>query len=149
MRNNIMVTFYIICFLAYPLILTTSFSIYSCMEIDDGKKYLRRDFQIECWTPEHMKMALSIGIPIIIIWVLAFPAFIFIRIKNNKVNLNDKNLLINYGLFYVGLNDEAFFWEIIVSNVRKLIFISCSTFFAQSQIQLKVIKWILMILYRR
>ena len=140
MRNNIMVTFYIICFLAYPLILTTSFSIYSCMEIDDGKKYLRRDFQIECWTPEHMKMALSIGIPIIIIWVLAFPAFIFIRIKNNKVNLNDKNLLINYGLFYVGLNDEAFFWEIIVSNVRKLIFISCTTFFAQSQIQLKVIK---------
>ncbi len=42
--NNIRVTFYIICFLAYPLILTTTFSVYSCMEMDDGKKYLRRDF---------------------------------------------------------------------------------------------------------
>jgi hypothetical protein len=48
------------------------------------------------------------------------------------MNLNDKELLINYGLFYVGLNDDAYFWEVVVSNARKIIFISCSTFFSMS-----------------
>jgi hypothetical protein len=78
-------------------------------------------------------MALSIGIPIIILWVVAFPAFIFLRLYNDRNKLNDKELLINYGLFYVGLNDEAYFLEIVISNAKKIIFISCSTFFAFSQ----------------
>jgi hypothetical protein len=47
-------------------------------------------------------------------------------------NPRAKELLINYGLFYVGLNDDAYFWEVGVSNARKIIFISCSTFFSMS-----------------
>ena len=74
-------------------------------------------------------MALSIAVPIIIVWVVAFPAFVFIRLYNNRSKLNDKELLINYGLFYVGLNEEAYYWEVVISNARKIIFISCSTFF--------------------
>jgi len=121
------------------MILSVTFSLFNCFEMDDGKSYLRRDFEIECWTPSHARMALSIAIPIIIVWVFAFPAFVFIRLYNNRSKLNDKELLINYGLFYVGLNDKAYFWEVVVSNVRKIIFISFSTFLTFGQTQLKVI----------
>lgn len=80
----------------------------------------------------HTKIALSIGVPFIFLYVFAFPAYIFFRLKQNKKDLNDKELLINYGLFYVGLNDDAYFWEIVVSNARNIIFISCSTFFSMT-----------------
>jgi hypothetical protein len=80
----------------------------------------------------HTKIALSIGVPFIVLYVFEFPAYIFYRLRQNKKNLNDKELLINYGLFYVGLNDDAYFWEVVVSNARKIIFISSSTFFSMT-----------------
>ena len=33
-------------------------------------------------------------------------------------------MLIKYGLFYIGLTDKAFYWEIVVVNLRKVIFIA-------------------------
>ena len=44
----------------------------------------------------------------------------------NRHNLDNKELIIKYGLFYVGLTDEGYYWEIIVINVRKVIFIAIS-----------------------
>jgi hypothetical protein len=78
-------------------------------------------------------MALSIGVPFILIWVFSFPAYIFYNLYKNKKNLNEKPLLIKFGLFYVGLNDEAYFWEVIISNARKITFIICTTFFSMPQ----------------
>ena len=35
--------------------------------------------------------------------------------------------MLGYGLFFVGLSEKAFFWEVIVTNLRKIIFVICST----------------------
>jgi hypothetical protein len=75
-------------------------------------------------------MALSIGLTFILFWVVGFPAFIFIKLYINRKNLNDNDFIQRYGLFFVGLNDDAFFWEVVILNARKIIFITCSTFFS-------------------
>jgi hypothetical protein len=76
-------------------------------------------------------MALSIGLPFIIIWVIGFPTFIFYRIFKNKERLNEIKFIKNYGLFYVGLNDSSFFWEVLMYNGRKILFILFNTFFSE------------------
>jgi len=131
-KQNIRVTFFIIVYLMYPSISNLSFSLFNCFSFDDNVSYMRRDFKIKCKTNDHLKMALSIGIPYILVWVIAFPVYIFRKLKSLRDNFNDKDVITSYGLFFIGLHDKAFFWEIVVTNARKLAFIICSTLFSSS-----------------
>ena len=36
--------------------------------------------------------------------------------------MNDKDLIIKYGLFYIGLTDKAYWWELMAVNFRKFFF---------------------------
>jgi hypothetical protein len=85
-----------------------------------------------------MKMALMIGIPYIAIWGIGFPVYVFTSLYRNRKNFDDKQIITKFGLFFVGLNDKAYFWEVIVSNVRKIIFIVCSTLLSSSTPVFKV-----------
>jgi len=138
-KVNMRVTFFIIIYLMYPSITNLSFSLFNCFSLDDNVSYLRRDFEIKCKTNDHLKMALSIGIPYILVWVISFPVYIFRKLKSLRENFNDKDVITSYGLFFVGLHDNAFFWEVIVTNARKLIFIICSTLFSSSSAVIKAL----------
>jgi len=64
---------------------------------------------------------------------LGFPVVTFILLKRNIQKLNEQRTLILYGLFYVGLRDETFYWEVIVNNGRKLFFSIISVSIDKSQ----------------
>ena len=83
-------------------------------------------------------MAVLVGIPIIIVWVVGFPTFIFFKIWKKRKNLDDSMTVKYYGLFYGGLNNDSYFWEIGASNVRKVVFIMCSTLLSTSNSTIKV-----------
>jgi hypothetical protein len=88
---------------------------------------LKRDLSIECWTPEHNRMSTLIGLPIIIVWLVIFPVGIFLKLFLNRKNLNDREIYVTYGLFFLGIEDHAFYWEIVISNIKKFVFILCTT----------------------
>jgi hypothetical protein len=46
--------------------------------------------------------------------------------------------MINYGLFFVGLNDNAYFWEVFINNARKVVFIMSSTLLTSLNSTVKV-----------
>ena len=71
--------------------------------------------------------SLSIGMTFIIVWAVIFPILVFRLLQNNKVLFSTERHLKVYGIFYIGLKDNAFFWEIIVVTYRKFILIICST----------------------
>lgn len=123
----------------YPSISNLSFSLFNCFSLDDGRSYLRRDFEITCMTKEHIRMALAIGIPYIFFWVIAFPVYMFKKLYSMREKFNDKYVIVNYGLFFIGLQDNAFFWEVVISNIRKLMFIICSTLFSSSSAVVKAL----------
>ena len=62
--------------------------------------------------------------------------------------LGDTLNLERYGLFYVGLKDDAFYWEIIVINAKKLVFILCVSLLPASNPEFKVNFFIMKPTYR-
>ena len=81
---------------------------------------------------------MSIAIPITAVWIIGFPLFIFMKLFKERKNLNNKDVVLSYGLFFVGLEDNAFYWEIIVTNLRKVVFIVCGTLLGPVNATIKV-----------
>lgn len=106
--------------------------------MEDGS-FLRRDLSIQCKTTSQLKMALVIGIPYVAIWVIGFPVYVFTCLYRNRKKFDEKEIITKFGLFFVGLNDKAYFWEVIITNARKIIFIMCSTLLSTSTPVLKAL----------
>ena len=138
LRLNIQVTFFIVVYLTYPTITNLSLQLFNCFSMEDGS-FLRRDLSVQCGTSSQLKMATAIGIPFIVIWSIGFPVYVFTNLNRNRQNFNEKEIISKFGLFFVGLNDEAYFWEVIITNLRKIVFIMCSTLLSSSTPFLKVI----------
>jgi hypothetical protein len=111
----------------YPTISNASFSLLNCQTLDDGNSYLKKDYSIQCWVGEHKRIGVSIALVMIFFWVIGFPVYIFYELFNKRKSLNNKDVVLGYGLFFVGLSEKAFFWEVVVTNLRKIIFVICST----------------------
>jgi hypothetical protein len=43
--------------------------------------------------------------------------------------LREKQVIQEYGMFFIGLKDDAFYWDVLISNFRKVLFITIITFF--------------------
>ena len=112
-------------FLIYPLIVNLTFEMFNCIKVED-QYYLKRDLDIECWSKRHSIQIFTIAIPIIAVWVLGFPLMILLILQRKRSQLGKKDILIKYGLFYIGLTDSGFYWEVIIINLRKIIFIALS-----------------------
>jgi hypothetical protein len=74
-----------------------------------------------------MNLGVPIGIAFIILWAFLFPLAIIVFLYRHRKSLSEIHILKVYGLFYVGLTDENFFWEILIVNLRKVIFILIAT----------------------
>ena len=44
--------------------------------------------------------------------MVAFPLFIFLNLRKHKEDLDHHDIIIKYGLYYIGLKSENFYWEI-------------------------------------
>jgi hypothetical protein len=126
-KCNLEVTVFVILYLTYPTITNMSFSLFNCQELENGRSYMVKDFSVECWTGTHLSVAVPVGIVFILVWVVGFPVFAFMKLYRNRHNLNDRDVILNYGLFFVGLSDQAYYWEVVLSNLRKVVFVTSST----------------------
>ena len=100
---------------------------------------MRKDISIECWEGNQKYFQLSISLIFIGVWGLIFPILVYFAIKKEKGKLNKQISLKTYGIFYVGLTDDSFHWEILVMNIRKLILIVAATFLNNERSTYKVI----------
>ena len=88
----------------------------------EGKSYLIKDLNIECWEKDHIQLLLFYTLPIGIVWIFGYPGLIFGLLYKNRKNLDDKDTIVKYGLYYIGFKDETFYWQILVINFRRLLF---------------------------
>lgn len=96
-------------FLTYPTITSYAVSFQTCIEIE-GIQYLEIDTTVICWSIEHKEIMYYYAIPVIIVWVIGFPVMIFLMMFKNRNNLNDKDTIMKYGLYYIGFKDQTFYW---------------------------------------
>ena len=101
-------------------------------------RYLTSDLSIKCWTDDHIKYSMLIGVPFTLFYIIGFPLLIFHTLFKKRATLNDKEVVLSYGLFIVGLEDYAFFWEIVISNFRKVLYIVAGAFLSATNPTVKV-----------
>ena len=133
-----MATFFVIVLLWHPTIINYSFSLFMCAQYEDGFSYLKKDTSIQCWQGKDFVFQVVIAVTFITLWAIIFPVAIYCRINREKGRLSHPNNLKLYGIFYIGLNDNTFYWEIIVMNIRKIAIIAAATFLSSSRSSLKV-----------
>jgi hypothetical protein len=63
------------------------------------------------------------------VWIIGFPTFILNQLRRNLPKLRDKQVIQEYGMFYIGLKDDSYYWDVLISNLRKVLFITIITFF--------------------
>jgi hypothetical protein len=82
-------------------------------------------------------MSLTFALGLFVIWVIGFPGYIFYVLYKQRGQLDNEELVITYGLFYVGLRDNAYYWEVIISNVRKVFFVSFNSLLFDTKASVK------------
>ncbi len=98
-----------------------------CVSYND-ESYLKRDTSVKCYSREHALMILSFAFVFIVMWAIIYPIFVDLRLSKIKENLNYTNNLKLYGVFYIGMNDSSYYWEVRVVNLRKISLILCAAF---------------------
>lgn len=58
-------------------------------------------------------------------WTVVFPLFCLFSLIRNKYRLDESDMKFRFGFFYIGYNDELFFWEFIIMY-RKILTICVS-----------------------
>eukprot|EP00350_Pseudokeronopsis_sp_OXSARD2_P001894 CAMPEP_0170547324 /NCGR_PEP_ID=MMETSP0211-20121228/5706_1 /TAXON_ID=311385 /ORGANISM="Pseudokeronopsis sp., Strain OXSARD2" /LENGTH=119 /DNA_ID=CAMNT_0010852295 /DNA_START=281 /DNA_END=640 /DNA_ORIENTATION=+ len=109
-------------FLIYPTITSYTFGMFNCNEVN-GINYLSVDFNIQCWSTDHIYLQLKYTLPALLIWVLGFPFAVFYLLYRNRKDLSDKQVIAKYGLYYIGFNDKSFYWQVLVINLRRASYI--------------------------
>lgn len=126
LKNNAFVSCYVWTFLLYPQMAKMNFSLFKCFAYEDGSSYLKSDMTVKCWEGNHSTMAFTLGLLFLFLWTFAFPIAIWALMRKSRHELGKEEVMLQYGFFYVGLNDNSYYWEILIVNLRKVLFIFMS-----------------------
>ena len=92
--------FIVVCDTQYTLILGAFFKLFQCTQLDnnDMRTFLEYAPHIECYSGEHIFYLCVLGIPCLIIWVLALPLIFFLLLLRMKITQglkrSSKNLCV-------------------------------------------------------
>ena len=85
---------------------------------------------IDCYSTEHLKWSLLIGVPMMIVWVFGCPILAFVILFRNRKRLNESEFEKYFIILYQGLKDKYFYWE-IVNIIRKVLVVAINVFFSR------------------
>jgi hypothetical protein len=115
-KNEIITAlFFTLVNLFYQTIGNLSFGMLSCKVLEDGFSYLNYDFDIKCWESKgYLTKNLVIAAFFIAFVIIGFPLFILIKLLRKRNQLSSKLIFIKYGVFFIGLKDDYYYWELVV-----------------------------------
>ena len=129
--RQVYVTTIVILFLGHPTLTRYGLNLYMCMELDEGKQWLLKDLQTQCWTSEHKMWSLAIGVPMILIWVISTPLLGYLYLRRNASNLDEEVFFSRFRMLYQGLKVEFYYWEFI--NIFRKVFLVITNVLLSSQ----------------
>ena len=136
-RKNLTLSIVTVLFLIYPSMISISFGLINCYELNPGERWLLRDLQIRCWSGDHYRWVYIIAIPMILFWVIGIPLLGFRMIFKRRKELHMEENLERYKMMYQGLRDKVFYWEFL-NLFRKLLLISINVFMSTIAQEYKV-----------
>ena len=128
-KRNIGISAIWIIFLLHPTLTKVSLGLFQCIQIDVNDNRMRNDLDIEWYSGEHILWMVSLGFPMIFVWVFGTLAFaLFILIKNRN-RLEDEQIKRYFLILYQGLKEKTFYWE-FVNTLRKVLILASNVVLA-------------------
>jgi len=121
-------------YLLWPSLSSQTFSMFACRSVcDESVAFLRADLEVMCWHGEHASYALSLGMPMLLLYVLGLPLAAFLRVRQMHQELakNAADVRV-YGMFYTAFREETWWWEGTVAG-RKIVIAMIGVFGAEME----------------
>jgi predicted outer membrane repeat protein len=123
-RVTVMVT--VVCFLLYPTITRKVFQSLSCEGgLYDGfsRFYLKDDMEVSCTSAEHISYILFVGVPVLVGFVIGFPAFSLLAVWRSakKHGWMDEKTMYRYAVLISGYKPTHWYWEGVVCARKVLL----------------------------
>ena len=119
LKKYIIISITVILFFIYPTITSLTFKLFQCYNFDYGVKRLMLDTRIQCWGSTHLIFVLSVGLPMLLIWVIGVPLFTLFHLTFHWKHLASPNFQEKYLVFYTGLRIWRYYWETF-NTLRKI-----------------------------
>lgn len=69
-KRNVVVSTITILFLMHPTLTDSALGMFQCIDVDENISKVRIDLEIDCFSFDHLKWAFTIGLPMIVVWVI-------------------------------------------------------------------------------
>ena len=135
-KDKFYVSTVILLYLFYPSACKNTFQILACTQVGLDRWYLSADLQQECYRGTHLTIVLAFCLPQLLLYVTGLPVAAFLVLFKNRDQLETARTKFRWGILYVGLRRERYYWEVIVA-IRKAAMFSLSVM-AQSETGLAV-----------
>ena len=112
-KDNFVVCAVILLHLLYPTACQNAFRVLSCTEVNHVW-YLQADLETRCWQGSHLIMILTVCLPQVLLYVVGFPLASLLMLFKNRHRLNHARTKYRYGMLYVGLKKNRYYWEVVI-----------------------------------
>ncbi|KAL4456500.1 hypothetical protein ABPG74_000607 [Tetrahymena malaccensis] len=98
-------------FYFFPMVINLASRSINCISIGN-KKYLDLDLTVNCFdVNKHKPYILFYSLPVIIIWGILIPIYLFYKIHSTKQKNKSIFITIKYSFFFAGYKDKYYYWE--------------------------------------
>ena len=136
-HRNMAASLIILYYLMYPMMAMKTFTVLSCIEIEEGEYWMREDIDLRCWDSAHHGWVFKVAVPCIALWIIGPLIFLGVFMKRNSRRLKKPNMLLYVSFFTNGLKPQYYYWDLLL-NVRKLGFILINVYVTSSTFLYKV-----------
>jgi hypothetical protein len=126
-KDHFTVCIVILMHLIYPTACQNTFRLLACTEVGEGQYFLQADLQEPCWAwndqhQSHVEMVILLCLPQLLLYVIGFPLASALMLYKNRNRLNNARTKYRYGMLYVGLKKDRYYWEVLVCARKAGIF---------------------------
>ena len=121
--RNMKATAVALLYFIYPDLCTNTLAMFSCTDVC-GKQMLTADLDAECWKGPHMTFILTVGIPMVVVYVVGLPLMAFVAIERIGIRANKQGKVMSemvddhfvFGLFYSMFKADTWWWELTIAG---------------------------------
>ncbi|EAS02791.2 transmembrane protein, putative (macronuclear) [Tetrahymena thermophila SB210] len=103
------------------ILLEKTLSSFFCLNLEKDKSYSLIDLSLECENSGELKKIQNLSLIILIIFLIALPLVIFIRLIQQRKRLKKVRVMYTFGFLYNEYKHKFYSWEIIRFLVRYLL----------------------------
>ena len=120
-RRRCLVALVVLTYLFYTPISRATMQLFTCVDVG-GQTRLLEDLSIECDSAENRIWSLGLGVPLLLLFVLGYPALAAVHLWREREVLQTSTWhRRTLGLLYLGYKDEYFWYEVAIM-ARKALF---------------------------